>query len=130
MTCKPNTQTFGPTPSWTKGHTSNWLFHPMSPPQSTVGIRKVRAAVEVGQDSGDCKSRPAYRTTNDGVTWDSPVALGTTTQTGDGVTYDDEYVDISADTDAKQLVQFGNQLVHATTSDIHHCMVTLKLDIE
>ena len=74
MTCKDGTQSFGPTPVWSIKSTSTWLFFPMSAPLDSTTVKRIRASVQLAQSTG-CKARAAIRMSNDGNSWEAPVAV-------------------------------------------------------
>ncbi len=64
MSCN-GSSTSGPAPVWTNKTTNSWLFHPLAPPESSVGVNSVRPTLEVSQSSGAIKVRPALRYSSD-----------------------------------------------------------------
>lgn len=131
MSCsKKESLTLGPIPAWTVKSTTNWNFFALSPPMSSSGVINVRVSFEMANNSGDCKIRPVLRMSNDGVTWDSPVAIGTATLSDDGTTYGAVFENMATTTTAKQLVQFGIEVQNATGSGVELCLVSMRIDIE
>lgn len=74
------------------------------------------------------KVRVAYRYSNDGVTWDNPVALyanGTNEQTNDGAVYGN-FADIS--TNQKLFIQWGFQAINSSGTAVEMAMASMKID--
>ncbi len=92
------------------------------------GIDKVRVSFEMRQTSGAAEIRPALRMSNDALTWDNPVSIGITTRSTDGVTNGADFVDVSATTKAKALVQFGVECKNTTGTTCELCSAALKVD--
>lgn len=67
----------------------------------------VQASFELAQSSGALLIRPAIRTSNDGQTFDTPVAIGSDTRNADGTAYGTTFVNLTTATNSKQLVQPG-----------------------
>lgn len=66
---------------------------------------------------------------NDGVAFDSPVAIGSQTRTTNGTTYGAVYEDMSATTKTKGLVQLGVEAKCASGNALENGMASLKADI-
>lgn len=130
MGCKSSTKTWGPRPVWSGKSNSVWVFHPLSAPMDSTGVDKVRVSFEMRQNSGDAEIRPAYRMTDDAITWGTPIAIGTATRTQDGVTNGSQFYDESASTDDKSLVQFGIECKNGSGAALEMCMAALKVDIK
>ena len=122
--------TYGPFPVWSAKSTSVWVFHPFSPSMDSTRVGDVRASFEMRQDSGNAKIRPAYRLSNDGVTWDSPIAIGGDTLIAEGFHWADAFAALSTLPETKQFIQWGIQCCNETGTDLEICMATLKLDYE
>lgn len=134
--CEAKTHTFGPIPVWTKKSATVWLFFPTSGILDTGGIKEARLSLEVAQSSGDLEMRAAMRTSNDGVTWSTPVEISTMTQANDGTSYGSGYIDLWDDvafpSDAlqnKQLVQFGTFIKNESGSGLANANATLRLTV-
>lgn len=132
MACK-DTLTLGPFTVWTQKSSSTYLFHPASSPESTVNWRDVRGSVENRASSGAISTRIVYRLSNDGVTWDNPLALyrspnNPQVQTNDGTSYGSGFVDLSADIQGKQWIQWGVEAVNSSGTSTELATVTVKLD--
>lgn len=126
MACK-STKTWGPIPVWSAKSTSLWLFHPVSGPLDSNGIDKVRVSFELRQSSGAATIRPALRMGNDGLTWDNPVAIGTATLSTEDVSHGNDYIDVSATTKTKGLVQLGIECKNTSGAGVEQCMAALKI---
>lgn len=124
----PRTWYLGPQAVWSDGTTTG-MFHPMSEPMESAGLIEVRAAYELGQDSGDCELRPALRYSNDGVSWDASKAIHSTWQDGDGTTQATTYVDITQlGTTVRSFVQFGVEVRNGSAGDPEHCNATIRVE--
>ena len=117
---------FGPKVVYTDGSGSAF-FHPLSDPMPSAGILNVRVSIEMDQDTGYCKIRPALRYSADGIIWDNPAAIDTTYLTANGISYGASYVDISGS--AKTWVQFGVQTANDTGgSGFQFCNASLLVE--
>lgn len=121
---------FGPLSVWTAGSTSTPIFHPLSPPLPSAGVVSGRFAVQMTQDSGDCKLRAAVRFSNDGVTWDAAKEVSVTYVTDDTVQYNTAYVDLLAlaGTPARSWLQYGVEVVNRTGATVALCNGALRVD--
>lgn len=115
---------------WSQKSTSTWIFHPISEAMDSVGLRSVRASFSLEQSTGQLKIRPAIQMSNDGLTWDTPVAIGAATRSTDGTTHGADYTDLSATTEAKLFARFGIQCQNESGTDVELGRVTLKIDIQ
>jgi hypothetical protein len=113
---------------WTMKSTSTWMFHPVSEAISSVGINQIRASFSLEQSTGVIKVRPALQMSNDGLSWDTPVAIGAATRNTDGTTFGSDYADLSATTQAKLYVRFGVQAQNDSGTDVEMGRVTLRID--
>ena len=113
---------------WSQKSTSTWLFHPVSEAIESVGINNIRASFALEQSTGVIKVRPALQMSNDGLTWDNAVAIGTDTRNTDGTTFADNYEDVSATTQGKLYVRFGVQAQNDSGTDVEMGRVTLRID--
>lgn len=113
---------------WSQKSTSTWIFHPMSEAMDTVGVNHVRVSFSLEQSTGLLKIRPAFQVSNDGLTWDTPVAIGTDTRNTDGTTFADEFVDISGTTTTRLFLRFGVQVQNDSGTDVELGRVTLRID--
>lgn len=121
-------ETFPDRPVWTEKSTSTWVFHPMTESQPSTGVSKVRASFALEASSGALTIRPALQMSNDGVTWDTAVAIGTDTLTADGTNYADSYEDMSSTTQAKLYVRFGIQATNSSGTALEMGRATLRID--
>lgn len=126
MSCN-GSNTYGPIPAWSGKSTSTWVFHPLAPPESSVGINSVRPTLQVAQGSGSVKARPALRYSADMNTWDNVVAIDAAnmTQANDGTKFG-VWSDIQ--TGQKNFVQFGVEVQNDTGAAVEMAMVTLRVD--
>lgn len=90
--------------------------------------QKVRPSFELAQSSGLLTVRSAVRTSDDGVAWDTPVAIGGHSRYTNGITYGSGFTDMTSTTDAKQLVQPGVEVKNSSGTALEMGLVTLKLD--
>lgn len=124
-----NSETFGPIVVWSAKDDSNWVFHPVGPPRSSATVKpKMRPNLSMAQESGACRIRAAIRTTNDGVTFETPVAIGSVECTADGAQYGGSYTDLSTNLNAKRLVQIGIQCINQSGTSLEMCAASLQLD--
>lgn len=130
MACESGSHQAGPLPVWSQKDTTNWVFHPALPPMDSARHKYVRASIEMAQNSGACKIRPALRMSNDGVTWDTPVAIGSDTRNSNGTTYGNTFNDMGTTTAAKQIVQYGVQAVNDSGTALEMCSASLKIDVK
>ena len=129
--CGSASSTMGPQVVYSQRSTSVWLVHAASAPESTVGVSGARAAIENRASTGAVKTRTYYRTSNDGVTFDSWTALygdGVTEQTNDGTSYGADYVDLSNAVKGKQLIQWGVGVINTSGTATEMATSTLKID--
>ncbi len=113
MSCNKST-TLGPISVWSNLTQNSWVFFPLSGVLLSVGIDKIRGALELrAATSSNAKIRLALRTSNDGSTWDSPVQIGTLVQTGEGASYDSSYADMTSTLNGKTYMQLGIQAATA-----------------
>lgn len=91
---------------------------------------QLRVSFEMRQNSGGTEIRPALRMSNDTQQWDTPVAIGAATRTTEGVTYGDDYVDVSTTTKAKVFAQLGIECKNTSGAGPEMCMAALKVDIK
>lgn len=132
MSCT-DSQTLGPLTVWTQKSNSTYLFHPASPPESTPKWRDVRGSIENRASSGAISTRIAYRLSNDGTTWEAPLALyrspnNPQVQTNDGTAYGSGFVDLSSDLQGKQWIQWGVEAINSSGTTTELATVTVKLD--
>lgn len=126
MSCN-GSNTYGPIPVWSGKSTSTWVFHPLAPPESSVGINFVRPTLQVAQSSGSVKVLPALRYSADMTTWDNVVAIDAAnmTQTNDGTKFG-TWADIQAG--QKNFLQLGAEVQNESGSVVEMGMVTLRVD--
>lgn len=129
MSCESKSYQLGPIPVWSKKSNSVWLFFPISEVMDSAKIEAIRVSFSLDASTGDLEVRPALRMSNDGVSWDAPVAIGVATRTADGTTYGSAFVDMSATTKAKQLAQLGIEAKCGSGSALENGMAGLKADI-
>lgn len=129
MSCSDKFQTI-PTKALWSNKTTSWFFQPMGSPEETTDIKTVRTSIENRRSTGAVKTRAAYRLSNDGNTWDTPVPVytdGQKEQTNDGITYGDSFVTVTGG-DGKLYVQWGVQIANTTGTGTEIVEVTLKVD--
>jgi hypothetical protein len=68
------------------------------------------------------------RTTDDGVAFGTPVAIGTATRNQNGTTYGLAFIDMGQTTAAAQLVQYGVEVINDSGASLEACYVSLKVD--
>lgn len=68
--------------------------------------------------------------TNDGASYDAPVAIGTLERTADGVAYGGAYSDLTSTLDGKRLAQFGIQCQNTSGTRIEMGSVSAELDFQ
>lgn len=126
MSCNGST-THGPSAVWTNKTNDTWLFHPLCPAESAMGMNFVRITMEVGQSSGLIKARPCVRYSDDGVTWGGAATIDATnmTQTNDGTKYG-TWIDIQSG--QKNFAQFGVEVTDSSGTATELANVTLRID--
>ena len=125
----PGSRMLGPTPVWTVKDVTTVVFHPMGAPMPSAGLVNVRVALQISEISGTCRARPALRFSNDGLNWNSDVAIDTTWVTTDTPVYGTSYVDILALATPGAWVQFGVQAANASISTgTGLCNATLRIE--
>jgi hypothetical protein len=129
MSCNGGSHTFGPIPIWSGKSTSTWMFNPMSPVLDSSGVKRIRPSIQLAQSTG-VLVRAALRMSNDGNTWDTPVAIGTLTIHANGLAYGDDFVDVSATTKAKGKVQLGLEVQTLSGTAVELAMGSGKFDVE
>lgn len=120
----PGSWMWGPRPVWTDG-TANPMFHPFSDPIDAGTVTNARVSIEMDQDTGNCKIRPALRYSDDGISWNSAVAIISTYRDTAGADYGSTYVDLTGLTTPRTWVQFGIQAANQSGSAIEFCNATL-----
>lgn len=122
----PGSWLWGPRAVWTDGSASP-MFHPFSDAIDTGNVTYARASIEMDQDTGNCKIRPALRYSDDGINWGSAAAIITTWRATPGIDYGTTWVDLTALATAKNWVQFGVEVVNESGSAINHCNAALMI---
>lgn len=131
MSCADGSTTLAPKNVWTKKDTANWLAHAFTEVESAADIGKVRGSLEVRSSTGAIKTRIAYRTTNNGSTFDAWTPLyasGTNEQLNDGTMFGPSFVDLSNVVAGKQGIQWGVEAINASGVATEICAATIKLD--
>ena len=125
---------YGPFVVWTDGDTT--VYHPLTPPIETRNIKSVRISLEMCQSTGGITVTPSLDLSNDGVSWgsSSPIQNNATnaaavTLSADGVTYDDEFVDLSATVAQKRLARIGVSVANSGTTGNNE-LARISLQIE
>ena len=130
MACDDGSHAFGPIPVWSNKTNATWLFHPMTGPLDSTKLARIRASFEMAQDTGACKIRPAIRMSNDGLQWDTPVAIGTATLDANGTSYGTDFIDMSGTTKGKGKAQLGVEVINDDDTGLAEmCMASGKFDI-
>lgn len=125
----PGSRMLGPTPVWTVKDLTTVVFHPMGAPMPSAGLVNVRVGFQLTEISGPCRARPALRFSNDGVNWNSDVAIDATWVTTDTPVYGTAYVDILALATPGAWVQFGLQAANQNASaGTGLCNATLRIE--
>lgn len=122
----PGAWLWGPKAVWSDG-TASPMFHPLSDAIDTGNVTFARATIEMDQDTGNCKIRPAVRYSDDGIAWGAPAAISAGYRTTIGIDYGTTWVDLTSLTTAKNWVQFGVEVANDGGSGIHHCNATLMI---
>jgi len=132
MSCSAdNARTFGPIVVFTSGSTSSWLFHPVGPPEpsSQVGTM-MRPNLNIQQTSGNVKIRLAMRMSNDGLTFDTPVAIGALERAQLGAAYGSSFSNLATTLASKRLVHFGIESVNDSGTRVEVASASAELDYE
>ena len=122
----PGAWLWGPRAVWTDG-TGTPIFHPFSDAIDTGSVTYARVSIEMDQDTGNCKIRPALRYSSDGISWDAAVAISASYRTTAGIDYGTAWVDLPGLATAKNWVQFGIEAANESGSDINHCNAALMV---
>jgi hypothetical protein len=91
------------------------VFHPNTLWLPAADVKKVRGAFELAVLESDVTVSLAYQTANVENSLDTPTAIGSYA-TANGVSYPGAWADISAATEAKQLIRFGWLVKNTATS--------------
>lgn len=136
MSCSTESQTYGPAPVWTN-KTTNWMFFPLTPVMSTVGMKWVRTSLELAQTSGLVTIRAGLRTSNDGASWGAAVEVSDLQQSTNGTAYGSGYEDLGNGTaypgntvTSKQFIQFGLLVKNTSGTQVEMAGGTLRLDLK
>jgi hypothetical protein len=117
------------------GTTDTFTFYALTPWMSTAGVAKVRAAVEMTGDTGDCEIAPAYQIA-DQVESPTPAdgcQIGTNWQDGNGIDYQAAYTTIvtgTYGTEKKLFIRFGVRVKNGTQGAIQGCQASIRVDIQ
>jgi hypothetical protein len=122
----PGAWLWGPRSVWTDG-SANPMFHPFSDAIDTGSVTFARVTIEMDQDTGFCKIRPALRYSSDGINWDAPAAISATYRTSIGIDYGTVWVDLTALATAKNWVQFGVEAANDSGSALNLCNASLMV---
>lgn len=96
---------------------------------SSAGLLNARVSIELGEDSGTCKMRPALRYSDDGVTWGTAnYIVSATYRETNGITYGTAYSDLSGQETPKPWIQFGVQVANESAGAIQLCNATLLVE--
>ena len=129
MSCSSSSSsTYGPQTVWSNKSTS-WFFQPLTDAIDTASLKSLRTSIELRQSTGAIKARVAYRLSDDGSTWDSPLPLytdGTKEQVNDGITYGAAYA--TPDLSAKLFCQLGAQVANTSGAATEIALVTVRAD--
>lgn len=117
---------------WTKQSAVNALFHPLTGPMPTAGIKNVRKsrATLLGKSGLDAEMIIAYQITNtpdDEGSWDTPIELGSWAR-NETTTYGSSWSDISSDL-TKRFARFGVNVRNITNSAVEAIYTELDIDI-
>ena len=127
----PGSWLYGPTPVWTDGNAGTpYMFHPMSETIAQGTTHLVRVSYQVSENTGNCQIRPAIRFSDDGVNWETPKELYTAWQSGNNVTYTQDFVDINSltSTSPRAWMQFGVQTDNTSGASVNFCKATLRIE--
>jgi hypothetical protein len=89
----------------------------------------MRPNLGLAQSSGNAKIRLALRMSNDGLTFDTPVAIGSLVAAAESSVFGTTYSDLASNLVSKRLVQFGIQCQNASGSNIELCSASAQLDL-
>jgi hypothetical protein len=129
MACSAS-RNFGPVVVWSSGSTTNWVFHPVAEPEPSADVpTTMRPNLGLAQSSGNAKIRLALRMSNDGLTFDTPVAIGSLVAAAESSVFGTTYSDLASNLVSKRLVQFGIQCQNASGSNIELCSASAQLDL-
>lgn len=128
----PGAWFYGPTAVWTDATAGGaFMFHPLSEPIPSAGLLGVRVSYQLSEDTGSCQLRAALRYSDDGINWETPKEIYTAWQDGNGVKYQQDYVDIIAlsQTPPRTWVQFGVQTDTDTgVNAVHFAKAAIRVE--
>lgn len=127
----PGAWRYGPDVVYSKGSSTDWMFHPMSRAIGVAEVTAIRVSMKLDQDSGGCAARPALRFGDDGLTWDNAKEIDTNFFNAPGIVYGGAYVDIlGLGTAPRNYVQFGVQVRNTSGSNLEFCKATLAVQVK
>lgn len=110
---------------------ANAIFVAFSDGMNTAEIAKIRTSFALSDSSGGVKVRPAYRTSDDNLSWSAPTTIGTQYLDANGTSQPAGWTDLVSALSTKQLVQFGMIAYNKTTGlAVELGNVYLKIDIK
>ncbi len=123
------TLTAGPMTGWSSGSDSTALWIPGTGFGSTAGVHKIRGALEMRCNSGNCQIKLGYQLANDTDSPENAVTAGSFLSS-EGFLYATDFTDISTATKGKLYIRFGFWVQNTSGSRIEMCRASLRVDIE
>jgi hypothetical protein len=110
---------------WSKGSTTNAVFHPLV----RVNVNEagsVRVSYDLESKTPDGTVRRAYRTSDDGFTWNAPVEFGAAYSGSEGWSWGTSY-DMPVVTN--QIVEYGLNVKNAQNANVEMFQVVALVDV-
>ena len=122
-----------PKATWSKGSTSTWVFHPLTPKMASMSMVAFRISTEMSQDTGACEMRPAVRFSDTGLDWDASQNVHTSTAAliADGVSYPTGGpVGLGTLLNPKAFIQFGVEVKNQSGTSTEMCNAQIRVEVE
>lgn len=113
--------------AWTNGTTTG-IFIPFTEAIEVSSVEAYRIEMELRNKSGDIEVKRAYQYSNDGLTWESEVGVGSWNST-EGFDYPSDYTDTDK---TKRFIRFGviTRQISPGGTDNEQMRVTYRLDLK
>jgi hypothetical protein len=124
-------QIYGPDVVWSQGSTTDYVFHPLSPPMPSGDVIAARVDTLMDQDTGNFKLRPALRYSFDGTNWDNSQYILSSYQTTTGVEVGTSFIDLtSLGSNPKTWMQFGVQVANESGGSREFCKAAIRVQVK
>lgn len=122
---------FGFSNVWTKGTTSDEIFHPLTGPMNSCEVHDVRPSLELRRNSGNLSCRAAFQYSDDLDTWDTAEGFGPATSATEGHHYGTSFTDLTTGAWTRRLfVRFGFICKNDTGTQMEFAQARLRIDFE